>query len=120
MGEKEDSWGEWSKHVLIELERLNGKIDGINNRLSKIDRIKDNLYEVKEWKQKMQDTISTSELNDLKEWKQKMEEHQSPTQLEKHLEEHESLKTFKTQAMMIFAVVQALMGIIVFWKEIFN
>jgi hypothetical protein len=101
MSDEKDGWAEWSKHVLIELERLNNKIDSLNNKISNVETIK-------------------GDVRELKEWKSKVEEHQSPTQLEKHLEEHDALKTFKTQAMMIFVVVQAIMGIIVFWKDIFN
>ena len=31
-----NGWGEWSKHVLKELERLNGEIRGLNDACKKI------------------------------------------------------------------------------------
>jgi hypothetical protein len=101
-------------------DELSNKFEELNIQMTKLKTIEHSVDNIKEWKEHFQADISVAELKDLKEWKAKMEEHQSTSQLEKHLEEHEALKTFKTQAMMIFAVVQALMGLIVFWKELFT
>ena len=49
-------------------------------------------------------------VQDLKEWKEKIDEIASPTQLKTAIQEIEDLKTFKTKAITIFAVVQFLMA----------
>ena len=36
MGHPEDTWQEWSKHVLAELKRLNENIEGLDNKTNRI------------------------------------------------------------------------------------
>lgn len=118
-------------HRLDEISRkqdeFNKKVDDISRKqeeltlqLTKIKTIEHTVDNIKEWKEKIQETISTSELKELKEWKGKMEEQMSVSQLSQHISEHESFKTFKTQAMMIWIIVQGLMALAVFWDDIFR
>jgi hypothetical protein len=101
-------------------DELNSKVEELALGLAKLKTIENTVDNIKEWKDKVQEVISTSELKELKDWKKEMEERMSPTQLDTHLKEHESFKTFKTQAMMIWVVVQALMTIAIFWEKIFG
>lgn len=101
-------------------DEVNKKVEALTLELTKMKTIENTVDNIKEWKEKVQETISTAELKEFKEWKQKMDERLSPTQLTQHLKEHESFKTFKTQAMMIWVVVQALMAIAIFWDKIFG
>lgn len=94
------------------------KLKSIEESINKIEFLSEGVKELKEWKKDVQDTISINELEDLKVWKKKMEEIISPKQLPKLLEEFEKLKTFKTQATMIWVVVQAIMLLIMFWSSL--
>ena len=101
-------------------DEFNAKVENLTLELTKMKTIENAVDNLKEWKEKVQETISTAELQEIKEWKAKMEEQMSTTQLKQHLKEHESFKTFKTQAMMIWIVVQGLMAIAIFWDKIFG
>lgn len=111
-------------HRLDEISRkqdeFNKKVEDLTIQLAKVKTIENTVDNIKEWKDKVQEVISTSELREFKEWKAKMEEQMSPTQLAVHIKEHESFKTFKAQAMMIWIVVQALMTLAIFWSKIFG
>ena len=111
-------------HRLDEISRkqdtFNSKVEDLSIQLAKVKTIENTVDNLKEWKEKVQDTVSTAELKEIKSWKYKMEELMSPTQLAQHIKEHESFKTFKTQAMMIWIVVQGLMGLAIFWDKIFG
>lgn len=116
----DDGWAEWSKHVLIELERLNTKVDTIGTNISHLEKMKVDTNELKIWREKIDSGLSISEFKEIKNWKQRMEEQMSTTQLATYIKEHNGLKTFKTQAMMIWIVVQTLMAIAIFWNQIFG
>lgn len=111
-------------HRLDEISKkqdmFNSKVEELTVELTKMKTIEHTVDNIKEWKDKVQETISTAELKEIKEWKSKMEEQMSPTQLAVHIKEHDSFKTFKTQAMMIWVVVQAIMVIAMFWDKIFR
>ena len=53
-------------------------------------------------------------LEELKAWKDKIDEVVSPSQMKYAMKELENLRTFKTKAVTIFAVVQFAMGAILF------
>ena len=57
---------------------------------------------------------------ELREWKQKVDEVASPTQLAKLVQEVQDLNNFKTKAVTIFAVVQFAMGAILFAMNFIN
>jgi heterodisulfide reductase subunit C len=100
-------------------EEVTTKLNELGEELAKMKTIENAVDNIKDWKEKVQEVVSTSDLKELKEWKGKMEEQLSPTQLTKLLKEHDQLKTFKIQAMMIYVIIQALMGVAVFWDKMF-
>ena len=57
---------------------------------------------------------------ELREWKQKIDEVASPTQLSKFVQDIQDLNNFKTKAVTIFAVVQFAMGAILFAMNFIN
>ncbi len=124
-----NGWTEWSKHVLKELERLNtnyenltNKIDSlrsdvheeiaeIKNEITKVKAMQYSLDELKSWKKTYEDEAVLKILRELKNWKGDVDEVVSPTQLKAYINNMQDLQTFKTQAITIFLVVQAMMGI---------
>lgn len=90
----QNGWNEYSRLVLKELETLS---DGI-------DALQQELQDVKQEIAKMQ--VREDKVEELKVWKEKIDEVVSPTQLSELKKEVEVLRTFKTKAVTIFAVVQ--------------
>ena len=136
--ESNNGWNEWSKHVLKELERLNSnyeslntkidsiksdvheEISGIKNDITKVKAMQYTLDEMKTWKKTYEDEAVLKSVKELKGWKHEVDEIASPTQLKETVKDVSDLKTFKTQAITIFLVVQTLFGIamalIKYWK----
>ena len=90
----ENGWAEYSKLVLKELETLASSIQSLN---TEIQDLKQEIARMREREDRV---------DELRVWKDKIDEVASPTQLKSLTEEVESLKTFKTKAVTIFAVVQ--------------
>lgn len=68
-----NGWEAWSKHVLLELERLNDNIEGARVEIqelkigvSRMKGIHYGLEELKEWKKEMSEVISPSQLKEMK------------------------------------------------------
>jgi hypothetical protein len=101
-------------------DEVNQKVEELSIQLAKVKTIENTVDNIKEWKERQQEVISTSEIKEMKEWKGRMDELMSPKQLEQYIKEHDNFKTFKTQAMMIWVVVQALMTVALFWDKIFG
>jgi len=95
---QENGWGEYSRLVLKELETLATGIESLRNEISDL---KQQLAEMK---------VREDKVIELKAWKEKIDEIASPTQLRELTNEVESLKLFKTKAVTIFMVVQAVMA----------
>jgi len=93
-----ESWNQYSRLVLQQLETLANGIEGLRTELQDV---KNQLTELKAKEDRVQD---------LKDWKEKIDEVASPSQLQNALQEIEDLKTFKTKAVTIFAVVQFMMA----------
>jgi len=93
-----ESWDQYSRLVLQQLETLANGIEGLR---SELQDVKNQLTELKAKEDRVQD---------LKDWKEKIDEVASPSQLQNALQEIEDLKTFKTKAVTIFAGVQFLMA----------
>jgi len=128
-GNNSNGWNEWSKHVLKELERLNSnyeslhdkidsiksdvheEISAIKNDITKVKAMQYGLDEMKEWKKIYEDEAVLKNVKELKAWKADVDEVASPTQFSGMVKDLEKLKTFKTQAVTIFLVAQALVGI---------
>lgn len=90
----ENGWAEYSKLVLKELETLATSIQSLN---TEIQDLKQEIARMREREDRV---------DELRSWKDKIDEVASPTQLKTLTEDVESLKTFKTKAVTIFAVVQ--------------
>jgi hypothetical protein len=105
---EQNGWNEYSKLVIAELERLN---DGITNLNVEIQDLKQQIAELK---------VKEDFAKELWKWKQAIDEVASPTQLKTTVKEVASLKTFKTQAITIFLVVQGLVGMAIALLKFYN
>lgn len=101
MANEQNSWSEYSRLVIAELERLN---DGIAKLNVDIQDLKREIAELK---------VKEDNVKELKRWKDSMDEVTSPTQLRETIKEVNDLKTFKTQAITVWVVVQILFGIVI-------
>jgi len=101
MGNEQNSWSEYSRLVIAELERLN---DGISKLNIDIQDLKREIAELK---------VKEDNVKELKRWKDSVDEVTSPTQLRDTIKDVAELKTFKTQAITVWVVVQILFGIVI-------
>lgn len=108
MSNDENGWSEYSKLVLKELETLAKGIDGLK---SEIGDLKQDLLVMKN---------HANRIDDLQVWKGRIDDVASPTQLKEHIESIGDLKSFKTKAITVFAVVQFLMGFAVFAQKMWG
>ena len=104
----QNGWNEYSKLVLKELETLTRNIDGL----------KQEIQNVKEEIAKIQ--VREDKAEEVREWKGKIDEIASPTQLREYLKKIDDLETFKTKAVTVFAVVQFLMAAAVAATKVFG
>ena len=107
MSEKDQNgWNEYSRLVLKELESLSDGIDSLNQEIQS----------VKQEIAKMQ--VREDKVEEIKAWKEKIDEIASPTQLNNIIKEVDELKTFKTKAITVFAVVQFFMALMVWMSKL--
>tara|TARA_Y100001958_G_C20798654_1_gene262934 strand:+ start:133 stop:456 length:324 start_codon:yes stop_codon:yes gene_type:complete len=107
MSEKDQNgWNEYSRLVLKELETLSDGIDSLNQEIQS----------VKQEIAKMQ--VREDKVEEIKAWKEKIDEIASPTQLNNIIKEVDELKTFKTKAITVFAVVQFFMALMVWMSKL--
>jgi|TARA_R100000501_G_scaffold7675_1_gene15971 cell division septum initiation protein DivIVA len=99
MSDTTNGWNEYSKLVINELERLNDSISKLNKE---IQSLKQEITEMK---------VREDAVSELKAWKSAVDEVSSPSQLKYVIKDVEKLKTFKTQAVTIFLIVQALIAL---------
>ena len=92
----------YNQLVLAQLQSLAQAIEALRGDLQVVRQ------EITELKAKEDKVV------ELREWKQKVDEVASPTQLAKLVQEVQDLNDFKTKAVTIFAVVQFAMGAILF------
>ena len=95
-------WETYSKLVLQQLETLNA---GIESMRGELQLVKEQITKIK---------AKEDRLEELKAWKDKIDEVVSPSLMKYAMRELENLRTFKTKAVTIFAVVQFAMGAIIF------
>ena len=107
MAPTESGWSEYSRLVLEQLESLSVGIEALKDEMQ---AIKQELAIMKS---------KEDRVTELKVWKEKIDEFASPTQIKYALREIEDLKTFKTKAVTIFTVVQAIMGLALAWSQMF-
>ena len=100
------SWEAYSKMVLKQLEDLATSMNGLR---TEIQELKSEIAEIRG---------QQSNVQDLKDWKAKIDEVCSPSQLSALRGDVEDLKIFKAKAMVAFAVIQFIMGAILFAKDL--
>ena len=98
----DQGWETYSKLVIQQLETLN---TGIESMRKELQDVKEQITKIK---------AKEDRLEELKNWKDKIDEVVSPSQMKYAMRELENLRTFKTKAVTIFAVVQFTMGAILF------
>ena len=98
----DQGWETYSKLVLQQLETLN---TGIESMRAELQLVKEQITKIK---------AKEDRLEEIRAWKDKIDEVASPSQIKYALRELENLRTFKTKAVTIFAVVQFAMGAIIF------
>jgi TolA-binding protein len=98
----DQGWETYSKLVLQQLETLNTGIEGMRVELQ---LVKEQITKIK---------AKEDRLEEIKTWKEKIDEVASPSQIKYALRELENLKTFKTKAVTIFAVIQFGMAAVLF------
>ena len=101
-----NGWETYSKLVLQQLETLSGGIEALR---AELQDVKGQLTELKAKEDRVQD---------IKIWKEKMDDVASPSQLKAALEEIQDLNTFKTKAITIFMIAQAITGFILAYTHI--
>lgn len=93
-----NGWETYSKLVLQQLETMSSGIEALRIELQDV---KGQLTELKAKEDRVQD---------IKAWKEKLDDVASPPQIKAALQEIEELKEFKTKAVTMFMVIQALMA----------
>lgn len=105
--DNQNGWGEYSRLVLKELETL---ATGIESLRSELHDVKQELAAIR---------AKEDKVDELREWKSKIDDVTSPTQLKSLVDEVQELKLFRTKAVTVFAVVQFLMAAAVTASKIF-
>ena len=100
---EQNGWNEYSRLVLKELETL---AIGISNLNSEIQDVKKEIALIKDREDKV---------DKLTEWKEKVSDIVSPSQLDQMVKELKELKDYKTKSMTVFAIVQFVMGLIMWY-----
>jgi len=105
--DNQNGWGEYSRLVLKELETL---ATGIESLRSELLDVKQELAAIR---------AKEDKVDELREWKSKIDDVTSPTQLKSLVDEVQELKLFRTKAVTVFAVVQFLMAAAIAASKIF-
>ena len=98
----------YNQLVLAQLQSLSQAIEALRGDLQFVRQ------EIAELKAKEDKVV------ELREWKQKVDEVASPTQLAKLVQDIQDLNNFKTKAVTIFAVVQFAIGAVLFAMNFIN
>jgi len=101
----DNGWGEYSRLVLKELETLASGIKELNENINEMKR---EMTEIRAKEDKVQELVK---------WKERIDEVASPSQLKELQQQVDELKSFKTQAVTVFAVVQFGMAAVLFFAE---
>ena len=102
----QNGWNEYSRLVLRELETLASSISELN---SEIQELKQEIARMREREDRV---------DELRAWKEKVDDVVSPTQLRDAVVSIDELKTFKTKAITIFAVVQFGMAAVMWFMNV--
>jgi predicted nuclease with TOPRIM domain len=101
MSNETNTWGEYSKLVLKELETL----------ARNIETLKEEIIELKNDFVRIDNRLS--KVDDLYNWKKRVDDIVSPIQLNNLVDEVQDLKAFKIKAITIFFVIQFIMSVAV-------
>lgn len=101
----QNGWNEYSRLVLKELETLS---QGITNLNAEIQDIKREIALIKDREDKVEE---------LREWKEKVNETITPSQLAELIKDVKELKTFKTRAVTIWLIVQFIVSVLAIFRE---
>ena len=99
-------WEVYSKLVLQQLEDLN---NGMHQLRNEIHELKSEVAELRG---------QQNNVTQLTQWKDKIDDIASPSQLRDMKKDVESLKDYKSKSMAIFAFVQFLMGAALFYSKL--
>jgi ribosomal protein L29 len=102
MSNNQPGWDQYSALVLKQLESLGTGIEGLRTELQEV---KQELVEIK-----AKGASDVDRIKELREWKEKVDDVASPSQLKTAVNDVAELKTFKTKAVTVFAVVQFAMA----------
>ena len=103
----QNGWNEYSRLVLKELETLSKSIDDL----------RDDLQDMKQEITKIQ--VKEDNINQIREWKSKVDEISSPSQLKEYLLKVDELIQFKTKSVTVFLVIQFVMAAAVALTKVF-
>lgn len=116
-------WTEYNRMILTQLEVINTNIQALNTKISDIDnRVltitlkEDKIKELVEWKNSVTSIVNTNELNKIKENHDRIK-YEDYNNLKKIVED---LKEYKIKAITTFSIIQFIMALLIFWKNIFN
>ena len=102
----QNGWNEYSRLVLRELETLAVSITALN---AEIQDLKQEIARMREREDRV---------DELRAWKERIDEVASVTQLREVISSIEELKTFRTKAITVFAVVQFSMAAMIWFMNI--
>ena len=98
----------WEQHSLMVLRELENLSKSIKDLRDEMQGLKNDIAEMRG---------QQVNILELKEWKTKIDEVCSPSQLGQMKRETEDLKHFKTKAVTVFVVIQFIMAVIVFMEK---
>lgn len=94
----QNGWNEYSKLVLKELEVLAAGMAALKHEMQDL---KQELTELR---------LREDKVKELRDWKEKIDDVVSPSQLRDNIRSIDELRQFKTKAITVFAVVQFIMA----------
>lgn len=94
----QNGWNEYSKLVLKELEVLAAGMAALKHEMQDL---KQELTELR---------LREDKVKELRDWKEKIDDVVSPSQLRDNIKSIDDLRQFKTKAITVFAVVQFIMA----------